>query len=139
VARDLLNDGAPDVWVKLRGDFVLEPNGKRAIDAEFVRGSLPTGDRPAGSAFGIQGGLFESWAGFRGVDQPINRPIDVNAAAEDELRAVPGIGAVIARRIMEARGVRPFESLDDLFERVSSARAMRTLMEGAITVEPVEG
>lgn len=49
-----------DVWVRLRGDFVMDEK-KRAIDAEFARGELPTGDRPGGSNFGIQGGLFESW------------------------------------------------------------------------------
>jgi hypothetical protein len=62
-----------ELWVVLRGDFVREaipvrgPDGAvtvtagRAIDAEFVRGELPTGDRPAGSIFGVQGGMFESW------------------------------------------------------------------------------
>jgi hypothetical protein len=48
------------VWIKLRGDFVIDIKG-RAIDAEFVRATFPTGDRPAGSPLGIQGGLFESW------------------------------------------------------------------------------
>ena len=47
-------------WIKLRGDFVIDTKD-RAIDAEFVRAQFPTGDRPAGSAFGVQGGLFESW------------------------------------------------------------------------------
>ena len=48
--------------VHLRGDFVLDTyDPPRAIDAEFVRGQLPTGDRPRGSKVGIQGGLFESW------------------------------------------------------------------------------
>jgi len=49
-----------DLWVRLRGDFVVDTN-KRAIDAEFVRAELPTGDRASGSKFGIQGGTFESW------------------------------------------------------------------------------
>ena len=33
----------------------------RAVDAEFTRAQLPTGDRPSGSEYGIQGGFFESW------------------------------------------------------------------------------
>ncbi|MEH2316516.1 YncE family protein [Nostoc sp.] len=53
-----------DLWVCLRGDFVVDEK-KRAVDAEFVRGELPTGNRPAGSKVGIQGGLFESWFTFR--------------------------------------------------------------------------
>jgi DNA uptake protein ComE-like DNA-binding protein len=44
----------------------------RAIDAEFVRAQLPTGDRPASpppaAALGVQGGLFESW--FRPARDP---------------------------------------------------------------------
>jgi hypothetical protein len=52
-----------DVTVLLRGDFVIATN-RKAIDAEFVRGELPTGDRAQGSKFGIQGGLFESWFSF---------------------------------------------------------------------------
>jgi hypothetical protein len=48
--------------IRLRGDFVLDTNDPpRAIDAEYVRAELPTGDRPSGSDVGIQGGLFESW------------------------------------------------------------------------------
>jgi hypothetical protein len=49
-----------ELFVRMRGDFVLDEN-KRAIDAEFVRAELPTGDRPNSSPFGIQGGQFESW------------------------------------------------------------------------------
>ena len=51
-----------DLWVRLRGDFVLTTEDKpRAIDAEFVRHEFDTGDRPRGSDVGIQGGIFESW------------------------------------------------------------------------------
>ncbi len=52
--------GSGDIWVVVRGDFMIDEN-ERAIDAEFLRGQLPTGDRRKGSEFGIQGGLFESW------------------------------------------------------------------------------
>ena len=51
-----------DVRIRLRGDFVLDTNDPpRAIDAEYPHAELPSGDRPHGSDFGIQGGLFESW------------------------------------------------------------------------------
>ena len=46
--------------VLLRGDFVLDENG-RAVDADHLRGQLPSGDRPAGVSVGVQGGRFESW------------------------------------------------------------------------------
>jgi hypothetical protein len=49
-----------DARIVLRGDFVIDEK-ERAVDAEFARAQLPTGDRPKGSKFGIQGGTFESW------------------------------------------------------------------------------
>jgi hypothetical protein len=51
--------------VRLRCDFVVDRQG-RAVDGEFLRARLPSGDRPAASTLGIQGGLFESWFAFRG-------------------------------------------------------------------------
>jgi hypothetical protein len=60
IARDILAGIINDLWIILRGDFVLDTKGN-AVDAEFVRAELPSGDRPKSSLFGIQGGLFESW------------------------------------------------------------------------------
>jgi hypothetical protein len=56
----------PEFWVMLRCDFVLDTaSPPRAVDGNFVRGELPTGDHPAppdpAAPFGIQGGTFESW------------------------------------------------------------------------------
>ena len=46
---------------------------------------------------------------------PPSGPIDVNRANEEELRGLPGIGSVLAARIVEAREREgPFASLDDL-------------------------
>jgi hypothetical protein len=61
--------GNLDVWVRLRGDFLLDtgnpaavpPVPPRAISAEFVRAQFPTGERPAGSGLCLEGGTFESW------------------------------------------------------------------------------
>jgi hypothetical protein len=60
IARNILAGIINDLWIIVRGDFVLDRNGN-AIDAEFVRAELPSGDRPKNSLAGIQGGLFESW------------------------------------------------------------------------------
>jgi hypothetical protein len=46
--------------VRVRGDGIKDVSD-RAVDAEFVRGALPTGDRPSGDDAGVQGGTFESW------------------------------------------------------------------------------
>jgi hypothetical protein len=60
----VLNSDRPELWVVLRCDFVIDTD-KRAVDGNFVRAELPTGDLPAPPApapsFGIQGGTFESW------------------------------------------------------------------------------
>jgi hypothetical protein len=55
-----------DLWIVLRGDFVIDTQGF-AIDGEFVRAQLPTGDRPSGSPYGTQGGTFESWFALKGA------------------------------------------------------------------------
>ena len=60
IAGEILAGKVSDLWILLRGDFVLDSKGK-AVDAEFARAELPTGDHPKSSVFGIQGGLFESW------------------------------------------------------------------------------
>jgi hypothetical protein len=56
----VLNPPGNRIEVLLRGDFVLDENG-RAVDAEHLRGQLPSGDRPAAVSIGVQGGHFESW------------------------------------------------------------------------------
>lgn len=43
--------------------------------------------------------------------KPGDPPVDVNAASEDELQRVPGVGPVTARAIAAGR---PFKSVDDL-------------------------
>jgi len=42
--------------------------------------------------------------------------LDVNTAPKTELLMLPGIGPTLAERIMEHRGVKPFESPDDLIQ-----------------------
>ncbi len=47
----------------------------------------------------------------RASDLPGSRRIDINTASATELESIPGIGPVLAQRIIEAR---PFKSADDL-------------------------
>lgn len=103
----LLESGGP-LNVELRGDHVIDRDG-RAIDADFIRGELPTG---GGFQFGIQGGRFESWltVGFPGI-----RGVNLNTADADALRELPGIGPALAERIVARREeAGHFTSLDDL-------------------------
>ena len=68
---------------------------------------------------------------------PALQPVDINRATEDELRTLPGIGGVLASRIVEARERDgPFASLDDLrrvkglgrskIEKLTAAIALRS-------------
>ena len=68
---------------------------------------------------------------------PPPQPVDINHATEDELRALPGVGGVLASRIVEARERDgPFASLEDLrrvrglgrskIEKLTARIALRT-------------
>jgi competence protein ComEA len=52
-------------------------------------------------------------AGTRKI-QPGDPPINVNAASVEELQRLPGVGPTIALRIVAARDVAPFKSVDEL-------------------------
>jgi competence ComEA-like helix-hairpin-helix protein len=45
--------------------------------------------------------------------------INLNTASQKELQSLPGIGPKIAEKIIEARGEKPFTSLEDFDQRVS--------------------
>jgi DNA-binding beta-propeller fold protein YncE len=65
---DALRNVESPLWVRLRGDFVLDTAApiQHAISAEFVRRQLPTGYRPQGSTECLEGGTFESWLTLKG-------------------------------------------------------------------------
>lgn len=99
--------------VHLMGDAIVDRNG-RAMDAEFARSQLPTGDRPAETEEGVQGGHFASW--FYPTDPPpkeeqnrqvveeiFSARVDLNTADFEELLALPQVGGGIAGRILAFR------------------------------------
>jgi competence ComEA-like helix-hairpin-helix protein len=115
-----------ELWVHLRGDFVIDVGG-RAVDAEFVRAELPTGEHPAagqpGSEFGTQGGHFESW--FRVTDQGGPSVIGgeiggvrvgINTASAEELARLPGMNEKIAYEIVARRERERFSAPEELRE-----------------------
>ena len=44
----------------------------------------------------------------------LTEPLDLNRASSEELQRLPGIGAKLAQRIVEARAKAPFKSVDEL-------------------------
>jgi len=68
---------------------------------------------------------------------PPPQPVDVNRASEEELRALPGVGAVLAARIVEARERDgPFASLEDLRRVKGMGRAKLEKIASAIALTP---
>jgi hypothetical protein len=129
-----------ELWVRLRGDFVLDVNN-RAVDAEHVRGqlmptALPSGDRPQGSPFGIQGGTFESWFWLRGPRPPIRPQENVNRLDLAGLLTVPNVTPDVAGRILEARRTRLFTSAADLRARARIGPEEWRTIRDHIVVEP---
>ena len=66
-------------------------------------------------------GVPLAWASRDAPTGPVPPPtlrVDANSAPPAVLGALPGIGPVLAGRIVEARAASPFGSLDDLDRRV---------------------
>ncbi|WP_295761370.1 helix-hairpin-helix domain-containing protein [uncultured Oscillibacter sp.] len=71
--------------------------------------------------------------------RPDPSPLDLNAASEEELTALPGIGEALARRIVEHREAHgPFETVEGLTDVSGIGPAKLAALEGLITVEDAE-
>lgn len=63
-------------------------------------------------------------------------PVNVNAAAAEELETLPGIGPELARRIVEYREANgPFQRPEGLLEVAGIGEAKLAALEGRITVD----
>jgi competence ComEA-like helix-hairpin-helix protein len=99
-----------NLLVVLKGDFIIDETGNRAVDAEFVRGELPTGHRPRGGNYGIQGGRFESWF-------VADNKINLATATLDEIKFLPRVGPALAASVVKYRTTAGgFNSVDDLLK-----------------------
>ena len=116
VFPDQLIDAAQELGtfnVRVLGDAIVDVDG-RAVDAEFTRSQLPTGDGPAGADVGVQGGMFESWFYLTGptpeeernqeaLDEIFTATVDLNTAGIDELMTLPNVGETVAERTLGFR------------------------------------
>jgi len=106
------------VWVEIDGDHVQGRAGAekplRAIDAEFLRSRLPTGDRPEAATRGVQGGLFSSWINRADPEGLKSGRLDLNLVSEVVLTRL-GLTAAAAKKVIAARDAQGgFASLDQV-------------------------
>ena len=65
--------------------------------------------------------------------------VDINTASEQALRQLPGIGQVLARRIIQERRHRPYTSVDDLATRVTGiTQTMARALDPVLTVGDIQ-
>lgn len=93
----------------------MTPNPDRPLFGWFVhvRGALSLSAAIAGSSL--------AWASTGPEVEVVGLPrlsVDANSAPVPVLGALPGLGPVLSGRIVEARAIRPFGSMDDFDRRV---------------------
>jgi competence protein ComEA len=106
--------GGPLAGVDLTSLNLARPLG----DGEQVLVGVrpPPGSVPAGSA-GTAGSPGQGGAGSGGAGMPGADPVDLNTATVEQLDTLPGLGPVLAQRIIEYRSSRGrFESVEELRE-----------------------
>jgi len=55
--------------------------------------------------------------------------VDINSCEETELGTIPGIGLILAKRIIDIRKEQPFASIDEFYKRVGIGEEKQKLME----------
>jgi predicted flap endonuclease-1-like 5' DNA nuclease len=115
VARLERFDRAPTPFTPTVGDLPLATTRRPRPD--------PVAPRPEGAA-------------SRTVAPKTTTPVDVNRATEDELRTLPGVGSVLAARIIEARRESVFTSMDDLRRVRGLGRAKLARLAEALRLSP---
>jgi hypothetical protein len=125
------------VYVEIHGDHVLDDGSRgdapRAIDAEFLRGELPTGDRPANARSGLQGGRFNSW--FQRSLEDVRPPFDFSRVTFDQLIA-NDVPRNVATGLVAFRAGRtePVAGIEDLREVRGVGEATLRNLSRVITV-----
>ena len=67
--------------------------------------------------------------------KPVAALVNVNTATPDELNTLPGIGPVLARRMIDERARRPFTSVEDLGRVSGIGPKRREALRGLVTFD----
>jgi competence protein ComEA len=100
-------------------DALIETSASSSCDARWFKGSYPmtrttmtrTMIRKPYAAW-LAALMIALSGGARAAT------IDVNTASADELESIAGIGPAISARIVQQRGIRPFQDAQDFVQRV---------------------
>ena len=124
----------PGVYDLRQGDRVAEvlaAAGGPAADADLARLDLTRGVRDGEEV------LVPAVAACRQSTDAAPAKLDINAACQAELEALPGIGAAYARRIIDSRLLDgPFASTQELVGRRVLPQPVFDKISGSITVSP---
>ena len=128
-----------------RPGLVTLPEGSRVADAVEAAGGLLTGTDP--SAVNLAAPLADGQqvaVGVPGAGPPpgpagrpavSGGPVDLNSAGVAELEALPGVGPVLAQRIVDHREQHgPFRAVDDLQDVAGIGPAIFDGLADAVTV-----
>lgn len=119
-------------------DPLYEPTTPTALDS-WAPGGLTT--HPAAPGLFLrgprgEGSKRETGAGPHPSSDTVNK-VDVNRSTAEELQRLPGIGPILAQRIIQRRDhVGPFERLDDLLTVHGIGRARLAGLAAHVRVEP---
>ena len=132
-----------------RPGLVTLPEGARVADAvEAAGGLLPGADQAAVNIAAVLADGQQVAVGVPGAAGPApgpgapagrsagsGGPVDLNRAAAAELEALPGVGPVLAQRIVAHREQHgPFGAVEDLLDVAGIGPAVLDRVAGAVTV-----
>lgn len=111
---------------------------ERVVVPQRTASAAPASDDGVDSSSDPGGGEAPSAAGAGDAGAPAGSgSIDINTATVEELDVLPGIGPVLAERIVSEREARgPFTSVDDLAGVSGISRRMVDVLRPLVTVGP---
>jgi len=111
------------------------PAARRPPSATTSRSRAAAGAGGRAAAASATGGGAGSSGAAATPRRPLS-PVDVNRADEATLQTLPGVGPVLARRIVESRRQRPFVTLQDLARVKGIGPAALGRLRDRVTLPP---